>query len=329
MDLRELKAYSMAEAIYLKVFGISQEDLEDESLEEVIADYEHLEENVEEALELLTNREQVFLHLVLRDKLSLRAAGDEYSLSPERARQIVEKAFRKLRHPAYRRILDGSRRQMQIEEDARKEREAYIDGRLARVEAKIERQKNERLSQIDMQLSLDCESLSLTPVCKQKLDALEIRTVGKLLERFPYDPQTNALTGLTVANGIDRNDYYEIWSALFMTGLLIRVPELPDFDTLEKIEQHAVIRNNISKIRDISARELELSVRSYNCLARSGIQSIGDLLDRLELEISEFLTADRGAIARMLDELHIRNLGRKHAEEIAKRLDKLVTNYQV
>lgn len=329
MDLRELKAYSMAEAIYFKVFDISREDLEGKPLEEVIADYEHLKENIEETLELLTNREQVFLHLVLGDKLSLRAAGDKYDLSPARVRQIVEKAFRKLCHPAYQRILDGSRRQMQMEEDARKEREAYIEGRQARVEAEIEHQKRERLLQIDMRLSLGCESLSLTPICKQKLDALGIRTVGELLEKFPYDSQTNALTGLTVADGMDKNDYYEIWSALFMAGLLIRMPELPDFETLQKIEQHTVILDNISKIRDISVYDLELSVRSYNCLMRSGILSIGDLLDRLSLEIDKFLAADRDAVARMIDDLRIRNLGRKQAEELAERLDELVTSYRI
>lgn len=47
--------------------------------------------------------------------------------------------------------------------------------------------------------------------------------------------------------------------------------------------------------------DLELSVRSYNCLRRSGIRNVGDIV---------------GSIERRADLLKIRNLGEKSADEI-------------
>ena len=76
--------------------------------------------------------------------------------------------------------------------------------------------------------------------------------------------------------------------------------------TIEKIK-----RKNVGRVRfwfscntEIMQKEieqLELSVRSHNCLKRAGYHTIGDLLE---------------SITGLDDLLHIRNLGRKSAEEI-------------
>lgn len=58
--------------------------------------------------------------------------------------------------------------------------------------------------------------------------------------------------------------------------------------------------------QDKSIDELELSVRSYNCLKRAGINTIGELCDRSEEDMRK-----------------IRNLGRKSMEEIVAKINQL------
>lgn len=331
MKLTELKKYPFTEAIYIDAFHISTEDLENKPQEEVIADYAHLQENVEEALETLSERERAVLRLVLGEKLSLREAGENFGLTSEGTRQILNKALLKLRHPTRKHILDGSRRQARIEAAAKEEREAIVKEKWLTAEAEIEQQKRQCVARTNAQLLLKIESLSLTPVCEQKLKTLGIETIGELLEKFPYDPQTNGLTGLTVADGIEKVDYQEIWAALFTAGLLIRMPELPDFEALQKAEMAAAINDGVAKMTDISIDDLDLSARSHNCLIRGGIYSVGDLLNGLNLDVGWLLQADRQEatreVAQLAFDLRIRNLCRKSVEEIADRLYDLTIQY--
>lgn len=55
----------------------------------------------------------------------------------------------------------------------------------------------------------------------------------------------------------------------------------------------------ISTLKELSIEEVELSVRSYNCLKRAGIKTIGELCDMT-----------------MEDMMKVRNLGRKGQEEV-------------
>ncbi len=61
-----------------------------------------------------------------------------------------------------------------------------------------------------------------------------------------------------------------------------------------------------SKILEMSIDELELSVRSYNCLKRAGINTVAELTDK---------TAE--------DMIRVRNLGRKSLEEVLDKLTEL------
>lgn len=61
-----------------------------------------------------------------------------------------------------------------------------------------------------------------------------------------------------------------------------------------------------SKILEMSIDELELSVRSYNCLKRAGINTVAELTDK---------TAE--------DMIRVRNLGRKSLEEVLDKLNEL------
>jgi len=62
--------------------------------------------------------------------------------------------------------------------------------------------------------------------------------------------------------------------------------------------------NNKEKVLEMSIEEMDLSVRSYNCLKRAGINSVEDLVNKTEEEM-----------------IKVRNLGRKSLEEVLKRLE--------
>ncbi len=60
------------------------------------------------------------------------------------------------------------------------------------------------------------------------------------------------------------------------------------------------------KILDMSIEELDLSVRSYNCLKRAGINTVGELIMKTEEEM-----------------MKVRNLGKKSLEEVDEKLEAL------
>ena len=63
---------------------------------------------------------------------------------------------------------------------------------------------------------------------------------------------------------------------------------------------------NIGKILEMIIEELDLSVRSYNCLKRAGINTVQDLVNRTEEDM-----------------MKVRNLGRKSLEEVIQKLETL------
>ncbi len=60
------------------------------------------------------------------------------------------------------------------------------------------------------------------------------------------------------------------------------------------------------KVRELSIEELDLSVRSYNCLKRAGINSVEDLANKTEEDM-----------------MKVRNLGRKSLEEVLNKMAEL------
>lgn len=60
------------------------------------------------------------------------------------------------------------------------------------------------------------------------------------------------------------------------------------------------------KVLEMSIEELDLSVRSYNCLKRAGINSVQELADKSEADM-----------------MKVRNLGRKSLEEVKYKLEDL------
>lgn len=67
-----------------------------------------------------------------------------------------------------------------------------------------------------------------------------------------------------------------------------------------------VVEEGNSKVMEMTIEDLDLSVRSYNCLKRAGINSVADLVQRSEDDM-----------------MKVRNLGRKSMEEVKKKLVEL------
>ncbi len=57
---------------------------------------------------------------------------------------------------------------------------------------------------------------------------------------------------------------------------------------------------------EMTIEELDLSVRSYNCLKRAGINTVEELIQRNEEDM-----------------MKVRNLGKKSLEEVANKLNEL------
>jgi DNA-directed RNA polymerase subunit alpha len=60
------------------------------------------------------------------------------------------------------------------------------------------------------------------------------------------------------------------------------------------------------KVLEMTIEELDLSVRSYNCLKRAGINTVSELTERT-----------------MDDMMKVRNLGKKSLEEVQQKLEAL------
>ena len=60
------------------------------------------------------------------------------------------------------------------------------------------------------------------------------------------------------------------------------------------------------KVLQMTIEELDLSVRSFNCLKRAGINTVEDLISKTEEDM-----------------MRVRNLGRKSLEEVVEKLESL------
>jgi DNA-directed RNA polymerase subunit alpha len=61
-------------------------------------------------------------------------------------------------------------------------------------------------------------------------------------------------------------------------------------------------------MHDILIEELELGVRSYNCLKRAGIQTVGDLISKSEGELAAIPNFGKKSIDEVVETLHARGL---------------------
>jgi DNA-directed RNA polymerase subunit alpha len=71
----------------------------------------------------------------------------------------------------------------------------------------------------------------------------------------------------------------------------------------------AVAGGGAGPMHDILIEELELGVRSYNCLKRAGIQTVGDLIAKSEGELNAIPNFGKKSIDEVIETLHARGLG--------------------
>ena len=81
---------------------------------------------------------------------------------------------------------------------------------------------------------------------------------------------------------------------------------LPEEEEEEEATFPEEEEDNSSKVLDMTIEDLDLSVRSFNCLKRANINTVADLAEKTEDDM-----------------MKVRNLGRKSLEEVKKKLEEL------
>ena len=93
-------------------------------------------------------------------------------------------------------------------------------------------------------------------------------------------------------------------------GILVKLFQNMDGLPEEEEEEEATFpeeeEDDSSKVLDMTIEDLDLSVRSFNCLKRANINTVADLAEKTEDDM-----------------MKVRNLGRKSLEEVKKKLEEL------
>jgi DNA-directed RNA polymerase subunit alpha len=87
-----------------------------------------------------------------------------------------------------------------------------------------------------------------------------------------------------------------------------RIEQLGVGDGAAELAQAGAPGPSADGMEDILIEELELGVRSYNCLKRAGIQTIGDLVQKSEGELSAIPNFGRKSIDEVKETLRVRGL---------------------
>ena len=151
------------------------------------------------------------------------------------------------------------------------------------------------------------------------IGVLPIDSIYTPIERVNYTVE-NARVG-------QRNDYdkltLDVWTDGSLTpteavslGAKILTEHLAMFVDLTEIAQNAQVmvekeETHKEKMLEMTIEELDLSVRSYNCLKRAGINTVKELTDRT-----------------VSDMMNVRNLGQKSLEEIKLKLNDLGVSFR-
>ncbi|MDD1401499.1 DNA-directed RNA polymerase subunit alpha [Limosilactobacillus reuteri] len=151
------------------------------------------------------------------------------------------------------------------------------------------------------------------------IGALPIDSIYTPIERVNYTVE-NARVG-------QRNDYdkltLDVWTDGSLTpteavslGAKILTEHLAMFVDLTETAQNAQVmvekeETHKEKMLEMTIEELDLSVRSYNCLKRAGINTVKELTDRT-----------------VSDMMKVRNLGQKSLEEIKLKLNDLGVSFR-
>ncbi len=136
-----------------------------------------------------------------------------------------------------------------------------------------------------------------TPVTKVNF-AVENTRVGQItdFDKLTLEVWTNGSVNADEATSPCRKDHERISCAVHQ----------PDGPRKRRRNHGRKRRRQKEKILEITIEELDLSVRSYNCLKRAGINTVEELIMRDEEEM-----------------MKVRNLGKKSLEEVQQKLEAL------
>ena len=136
-----------------------------------------------------------------------------------------------------------------------------------------------------------------TPVYKVEY-SVENTRVGNSID---YDK----LTIKVLTNGtISAKEAISLAAKVLNEHLKLFIDMSDDAKNKEIMVERAEVKKE--KVLEMTIEELDLSVRSFNCLKRAGIDTVEDLIDRTEEDM-----------------MKVRNLGRKSLEEVIQKLNSL------
>lgn len=178
-----------------------------------------------------------------------------------------------------------------LNEDAR----LYMEITIAKGRGYISAEKNKQMLQPPVGV-IPVDSI-FTPVKKVNY-TVENTRVGSNTDR-------EKLTVEVTTNGTTKPDEAVSLAAKIMNDLLVLFVDLSeDAKNTEIVKEKEESKKE--KVLEMSIEDLDLSVRSYNCLKRAGINTVEDLANKTEEEM-----------------MKVRNLGRKSLDEVKYKLHAL------
>ena len=78
------------------------------------------------------------------------------------------------------------------------------------------------------------------------------------------------------------------------------------------IEREETIKE---KVLEMTIEELDMSVRSFNCLKRAGIDTVEDLTNRTESDMIKVRNLGKKSLEEVIEKLHSLGLELKHEED--------------
>ncbi len=178
-----------------------------------------------------------------------------------------------------------------LNEDAR----LYVEITVSRGRGYISAEKNKQLFQ-GMIGIIPVDSI-YTPIKKVSYSVENVR-VGQYSDREKLTVTVETNETIKPSDAIS-------WAAKLMSDLLRLFVDLSE----EAKNAEIVVEkeeNKKEKVLEMTIEELDLSVRSYNCLKRAAINTVEDLTNKSEEEM-----------------MKVRNLGRKSLEEVINKLNAL------
>ncbi len=144
--------------------------------------------------------------------------------------------------------------------------------------------------------------------------------IGVIAIDSRFTPVTKVNYGISATRVGQRTDYDKLTLEIWTDGSIrpeealeraadILIEHFTLFKNLsarvreEASEEEVGEKTEVEKVLEMPIEELELSMRSFNCLKRAGINTVGELIQKTEEEISK-----------------VRNMGKKSLEEVRNKL---------